>query len=96
LLSGRNKINSGDLEMYVRLIFTVAIFFASIAGGFGPRPAHAAFCTVEDIMNGYHQGVPLEDIVYVCDQTDVRCDAITIFDKIDGGLTLEDIYYECE
>lgn len=81
--------------MHIRLMFTVAIFFVSTIGGYGLQPAHAAFCTVEDIMNGHQQRVPLEDILDVCDETDVRCDAITIYEMIDDGLTMDDVYYEC-
>lgn len=81
--------------MHVRLIFTIAILFVSNFSGYGLRPAHAAFCTVDDIMNGYQQDVSLDDILYVCDETDVRCNASIVYEMIDAGLTVQDIYGEC-
>ena len=72
--------------MHVRLIFAVTILFVANLSGYGLQPAQAAFCTVDDIMNGYQQDVSLQDILYVCDETDVRCDASRIYEMIDDGL----------
>lgn len=82
--------------MHFRLVILWALLFVSIYGGYGLRPAHAGFCTVEDIQDGIMQDVPLGDILDVCDELDVNgCDTEEVFFMIREGFTLDDIYYEC-
>ena len=82
--------------MHIRLVFTIVIFFVSILGGFGPGPAYAGFCTVEDIQDGVNLNVPAVEILAVCTEVNVSCPAQEVYQMILDGLTADEIYYSCE
>ena len=82
--------------MHIRLVFALALFFVSTFSGYGVQLAHADYCTVEDILEGYASGVPIGEVVRVCEVLDVEgCDAEDVYYMVGEGFSLSDIYYEC-
>jgi hypothetical protein len=83
--------------MHIRLVFALALFFVSIFGGYGVRPAHADFCTVEQIMGGVRdEGATLKEVLEFCTELDVSaCTVKQVYSMVELGFSLSDIYYEC-
>ena len=82
--------------MYSRLVFALALFFVSIFGGYGLQASHGGFCTAAEVEQWYFAGESLAAVQKHCQVLDVRCSATQVFQMIDQGSTLADVYYQCQ
>lgn len=82
--------------MHIRLVFARTLFFVLVFSGYALQPAHAEYCTVADIIEGFQLGATLEEVEATCDVLDVNgCNATEVFQMAGEGYNLSDIYYEC-
>jgi hypothetical protein len=81
--------------MHNRLVFALALFTVSIFTGFGIQPAHAEYCTVQDIVAGVLDGASIEEVVKVCTELDAQCPVDQVYSMAEEGYTASEIYYEC-
>lgn len=83
--------------MHIRLVFALALIFVSIFGGLGLQASHGGFCTVGEIEKMYFSGSSAADIEEHCAAVDVGgCDPGEIFDFVDDGYTVGEVYQLCK
>ena len=79
--------------MYSQWFFTLLLVCVSLFTG---QAAGGGFCTVAQVEQLYFAGQSIAVIQNTCQVLDVACSASEVFNMIDGGSTLADIYYQCQ